>query len=69
MRQESEQIVALTNSRADINAGRFVKASPAEHVKRVKKMNDESHATYRDRPIARVPEIVVDAGAESLEIK
>ena len=35
--RECELEVALAETRADIAAGRFVKESPAAHVKRVKK--------------------------------
>ena len=35
--RECELEAALAETRADISAGRFVKESPAEHVKRVKK--------------------------------
>lgn len=35
--RECELEAALAETRADISAGRFVKGSPAEHVKRVKK--------------------------------
>jgi hypothetical protein len=35
--RECELEAALAESRADVAAGRFVKDSPAEHVKRVKK--------------------------------
>jgi hypothetical protein len=36
--RECELEVALAETRADIKAGRFVKESPAAHVKRVKKI-------------------------------
>lgn len=35
--RECELEAALAETRADVAAGRFVKESPAEHVKRVKK--------------------------------
>jgi PHD/YefM family antitoxin component YafN of YafNO toxin-antitoxin module len=38
--RECELEAALSETRADIAAGRFVKESPAEHVKRVKKIPD-----------------------------
>lgn len=35
--RECEQAAALAETRADVNAGRFVKESPAEHIKRMKR--------------------------------
>jgi predicted transcriptional regulator len=37
--RECELEAALAETRADIKAGRFVKESPAAHVKRVKKIS------------------------------
>lgn len=35
--RECEQVIALTETRTDINAGRVMKESPAEHIKRMKR--------------------------------
>ena len=42
--RECELEAALAETRADIKAGRFVKESPAAHVKRVKKIVSASGA-------------------------